>query len=206
MLFDQLVERKRAFVFDLDNTLYPEKDYLYQVYYMVGQFLEYQETYDHQIITKYLIDEFEKNGRAHIFDKLIQQFNLKEEYVENCIRLLRTARLPLKLLLFKEAEWMLNELVNKGKEIYILTNGHPEQQYNKVTQIEWNGLHKNIRCYFANEIVPKPAPDGLYKIMEEHNLTKDEMVFVGDADIDENCAKAAGVEFVYIDKLVAGNL
>ncbi len=202
MLFDQLVEKKKAFVFDLDNTLYPEKDYLYQIYYMVGQFIEYQETFDHQIITKYLIDEFEKNGRAHIFDKLIEQFNLKKEYVDNCIRLLRTARLPLKLLLFKEAEWMLNELKEKQKFIFILTNGAPEQQYNKITQIEWNGLQKHIMCYYANEIVPKPAPDGLQKIMTDHQLSTEDLVFIGDADIDENCAKAAGVDFVYINELV----
>lgn len=202
MLFDQLIKDKKAFVFDLDNTLYPEKDYLYQVYYMIGQFIEYQETYSHEIITKYLIDEFEKNGRQHIFDKLIQQFNLKEEYVENCIRLLRTGRLPLKLLLFKEAEWMLNELVDQQKQLFILTNGTPEQQYNKITQIEWNGLQKHLRCYFANETQPKPAPDGLWKIMEEHQLKAEELVFIGDADIDEHCAQAAGVDFIYIDKLI----
>ncbi len=205
MLFDKLVEQKKAFVFDLDNTLYPEKDYLFQVYYMVGQFIEYQETYDHQIITKYLIDEFEKNGRAHIFDKLIEQFNLKKEYVDNCIRLLRTARLPLKLLLFKEAEWMLNELVAKQKPIFILTNGTTDQQYNKITQIEWNGLQKHIKCYYAHEIAPKPAPDGLLKIMQDHELEPKDLVFIGDADIDENCAKAAGVEFVYIESLVSSS-
>ncbi len=203
MLFDQLIEQKKAFVFDLDNTLYPEKDYLYQVYYMVGQFIEYQETFDHQIITKYLINEFETNGRAHIFDKLIEQFNLKEEYVDNCIRLLRTARLPLKLLLFKEAEWMLNELVDNQKPIFILTNGSTDQQVNKVTQIEWKGLQKHIKCYYANEIVPKPAPDGLLKIMEDNKLEPKDLVFIGDADIDENCAKAAGVEFHYIESLVS---
>lgn len=205
MLFDQLLEHKKAFVFDLDNTLYPEKDYLYQVYYMVGQFIEYQETFDHQIITKYLINEFENNGRAHVFDKLIEKFNLKKEYVDNCIRLLRTARLPLKLLLFKEAEWMLNKLVEHKKQIFILTNGTTDQQYNKITQIEWNGLQKHIICYYANEIVPKPAPDGLLKIMEEHQLNTEDMVFIGDADIDENCAKAAGVEFVYIESLVSSS-
>jgi FMN phosphatase YigB (HAD superfamily) len=205
MLFDQLVEKKKAFVFDLDNTLYPEKDYLYQVYYMVGQFIEYQETFDHQIITKYLINEFETKGRAHVFDKLIEQFNLKPEYVDNCIRLLRTARLPLKLLLFKEAEWMLNELVEHKKQIFILTNGTTDQQYNKITQIEWNGLQKHITCYYANEIAPKPAPDGLLKIMEDHQLKAEELVFIGDADIDENCAKAAGVEFVYIESLVSSS-
>jgi phosphoglycolate phosphatase-like HAD superfamily hydrolase len=202
MLFDQLVAQKKAFVFDLDNTLYPEKDYLYQVYYMIGQFIEYHETYDHQIITKYLIDEFEKNGRSHIFDKLIEQFDLKKEYVDNCIRLLSTARLPLKLLLFKEAEWMLNELVDQQKQIFILTNGTTDQQLNKITQIEWNGLQKHITCYYANELAPKPAPDGLLKIMENHNLQAEDLVFIGDADIDENCAKAAGVEFVYVDVLV----
>lgn len=205
MLFDQLVEQKKAFVFDLDNTLYPEKDYLYQVYYMVGQFIEYQETFDHQLITKYLINEFETKGRAHVFDKLIEQFNLKKEYVDNCIRLLRTARLPLKLLLFKEAEWMLNELVEHKKQIFILTNGTTDQQYNKITQIEWNGLQKHIKCYYANEIAPKPAPDGLLKIMEDHSLSPEDLVFIGDADIDENCAKAAGVEFVYIESLVSSS-
>lgn len=202
MLIDQLIKNKKGFVFDLDNTLYPEKDYLYQVYYMIGQFVEYQETYDHDKVTKFLIDEFERNGRSNIFNKLIERFSLKEEYLENMLRLLRTARLPLKLLLFKEMEWVLNELVKQEKGIFILTNGQPEQQYNKITQIEWNGLQENIRCYFANEIQPKPAPDGLIKIMNEHQLNPEELVFIGDADIDEHCAKAAGVDYYYVNELL----
>lgn len=203
MLFDQLIKEKKAFVFDFDNTLYPEKDYLYQVYYMIGQFIEYQETFEHDKVTKFLIDEFENNGRGQLFNKLIERFSLKEEYIENFLRLMRTARLPLKLLLFKEAEWMLNELVKNNIPIFILTNGNPEQQYNKITQVEWNGLQKHLRCYFANEIKPKPAPDGLFKIMEEHNFKPEELIFIGDSDIDENCAKAANVDFVYIDKLIS---
>ena len=35
--------RKKAFVFELDNVLYPEKDYLLQVYYLFASFLEYSE-------------------------------------------------------------------------------------------------------------------------------------------------------------------
>jgi phosphoglycolate phosphatase-like HAD superfamily hydrolase len=97
---------------------------------------------------------------------------------------------------------MLNELVDKKKQIFILTNGHTDQQVNKITQIEWKGLQKHIKCYYANELVPKPAPDGLLKIMEDHELEPKDLVFIGDADIDENCAKAAGVDFVYIASLV----
>jgi FMN phosphatase YigB (HAD superfamily) len=171
MIIDQLLETKLAFVFDFDNTLYPEKDYLYQVYYMIGQFVEYQETFDHDIITKFLTDEFEANGREKLFDKLIEKFNLKEEYKENMLRLLRTGRLPLKLLLFKEMEWIMNEVVNNNRLLFLLTNGNVEQQRNKIVQVEWNGLQKNLRCYFANEIKPKPAPDALQLLMEEHALS-----------------------------------
>lgn len=205
MIIDQLLETKLAFVFDFDNTIYPEKDYLYQVYYMIGQFVEYQETFDHDIITKFLTDEFEANGREKLFDKLIEKFNLKEEYKENMLRLLRTGRLPLKLLLFKEMEWIMNEVVNNNRLLFLLTNGNVEQQRNKIVQVEWNGLQKNLRCYFANEIKPKPAPDALQLLMEEHALSPEDVVFIGDSKEDEECAKSAGVDFYYVKNLVTGN-
>lgn len=201
MLYKNYISSKSAFIFDLDNTLYPEKDYLYQIYYMIGQFIEYQETFDHDKITKFLIDEFEQNGRKNLFNKLIERFGLSEEYMENFLRLMRTGRLPLRLMLYKEIEILLNELVDLDKKIFILTNGNPEQQYNKIIQIDWNGLQQYIKCYFANEINPKPAPDAMLKIIEEHELNKEEIIFIGDSVEDEECAKAAGVEFCYLSNL-----
>lgn len=188
MLFDKLQESKSAFIFDFDDTLYPEKDYLYQVYYMIAQFVEYHNAIPNQQISAYLISEFEANGRAKLFDKLIDRFTLPAEYMENFLRLLRTARLPLKLLLFRESEWMLNTLIDNNKKIFLLTNGNPEQQYNKIIQVEWNGIQKNLICYFANEISPKPSPDGIYKIMEDHTLSNKDLVFIGDSITDEQCA------------------
>lgn len=194
----QTYTHKKAFVFDLDNTLYPEKDYLYQIYYMIGQFIEYQETYEHDKVTKFLIDEFEQHGRTNLFDKLIDRFALPESYMENFLRLMRTARLPLKLILFKEMETLLTQLAEEGKKIFILTNGHPEQQFNKIMQVEWNGLQHHIKCYFCDEVARKPAPDSLLLLMEEQGLNKEEVLFIGDTDTDEQCASAAGVEFIRI--------
>ncbi|RYY34080.1 MAG: haloacid dehalogenase, partial [Sphingobacteriaceae bacterium] len=34
MKYSDIDPRKQAFVFELDNVLYPEKDYLFQVYYL----------------------------------------------------------------------------------------------------------------------------------------------------------------------------
>lgn len=205
MIIDKLLDTKLAFVFDFDNTLYPEKDYLYQVYYMIGQFVEYQETFDHDKVTKFLIDEFEANGRKNLFNKLIEKFGLKEEYMENMLRLLRTGRLPLRLLLYKEMEWVMNEVVKNNRLLFLLTNGNVEQQRNKIVQVEWNGLQKNLRCYFANETKPKPAPDALLLLISEHALTPEQVVFIGDSEEDEQCAKAAGVEFVNVSVLVSGS-
>jgi FMN phosphatase YigB (HAD superfamily) len=196
------IASKKAFVFDLDNTLYPEKDFLYQVYYMIGQFIEYQETHEHDKVTRFLVDEFEQHGRTRLFDKLIDRFMLKPEYMENFLRLLRTARLPLKLLLFPQMELLLNELVKEGKQLYILTNGTPEQQFNKVMQVEWKGLQHHIKCYFSNEIKPKPAPDSLLKLMEDQGLELQELVFIGDGEEDRLCAGAAGVDYLDVQALL----
>lgn len=189
---------KKAFVFDYDNTLYPEKDYLYQVYYMMAQFVEYHEGIPHEQSSQFLIATFEKEGRNQLFDRYIEQFSLPQSYMENFLRLLRSARLPLKLLLYKQMEEYLHYLISIDKKIFLLTNGNPDQQYNKIIQTEWNGIDKHLRCYFANEIKPKPAPDALLHLMKEHDLDAVEVLFVGDSDTDAACASAAEVQFYQV--------
>ncbi len=185
----------KALILDLDNTIYPEKDYLFQVYYLIGEFVEFQEAVPHDQVTKFLVDEFMAKGRDRIFDKMIAHFNLSETYLENCFRLLRTAKLPLPLLIFEDMLLRLQEASEAGLRLFVLTNGNPEQQLNKIKHLEWHGLDQHIKCYFCNEIAPKPAPDAMLKLLADHQLATSEVLFLGDANIDEDCAKAAGVDF-----------
>jgi len=46
MKYADIDKRKKAFIFELDNVIYPEKDYLYQVYYIFASLLEYTENFD----------------------------------------------------------------------------------------------------------------------------------------------------------------
>ena len=39
MKYSDIDNRKTAFIFELDNVLYPEKDYLFQVYYLFARFI-----------------------------------------------------------------------------------------------------------------------------------------------------------------------
>jgi HAD superfamily hydrolase (TIGR01509 family) len=43
---------------------------------------------------------------------------------------------------------------------------------------------------------PKPHPESIEKILQSLNLRKDEAVFVGDSEVDQQTAKSSGVKFI----------
>lgn len=46
---------------------------------------------------------------------------------------------------------------------------------------------------------PKPAPDGVYEILERANVTKEEAVFIGDSDVDLQTGINAGTDVIGVD-------
>ena len=43
---------------------------------------------------------------------------------------------------------------------------------------------------------PKPHPESIEKIIQKFNLNKEEAVFVGDSEVDQQTAKSAGIKFI----------
>lgn len=196
--YTDIDSRKKAFVFELDNVLYPEKDYLFQVYYLFASFLEYKELFDAKAITKLMTYTYEHEGSAEVFNRVQQRFKVDEKYRYNFDLLHLTARLPLKLLLYKDVLSLLQDIVVDRKQIFILTNGNPEQQLNKIKQTEWHGLEKYLTCYFAEEIAPKPEPDAIHYILKNHDLERRDIVMIGNSETDMRCAEASGIDFIYL--------
>ncbi|HAL81954.1 MAG TPA: haloacid dehalogenase, partial [Mucilaginibacter sp.] len=58
MKYADIDKRKKAFIFELDNVIYPEKDYLYQVYYIFASLLEYTENFDAKETTNLMVDTY----------------------------------------------------------------------------------------------------------------------------------------------------
>src|SRR6201985_721848 len=154
MKYTEIDKRKKAFIFELDNVLYPEKDYLFQVYYLFANLIEYTELYDAKTMIGLMTSTYETEGKDFVFDRIQERFKIDEKYRQNFNNLLHTAKLPLKLLLYKHMLELLQEIVVDRKKIFILTNGNPEQQLNKLKQTEWHGLEQYLTCYFADEILP----------------------------------------------------
>jgi FMN phosphatase YigB (HAD superfamily) len=198
MKYCDIDPRINAFIFELDDVLYPEKDYLYQVYYLFAGFLEYTELLDAKVLVNLMVQTHEQEGKEHVFDRVQQRFQLDEKYRFNFEHLQSNAQLPLKLLLYEGMLKLLQDIVVDRKKIFIVTNGTPQQQLNKIKQTDWQGLEPYLTCYFANEVAAKPEPDIIHQLMDEHHLERREIVMIGSTETDQLCAEACGVSFFRI--------
>ncbi len=196
--YTDLDPQKKAFVFELDDVLFPKQDYYLQVYFLFAAFLEHTEQLNSKETLALMQESYQTKGADAVFTSIKTAFGLDEKYRENLDRLLKTARLPLKLLLYKQMLELLQQIVVDRKQLFILTNGDPEQQLNKIRQTEWNGLEKYLVCYFADETKPKPEPDALHEILVRHDLQRRDLIMIGNNEVDELCAQAAGVDYATI--------
>jgi phosphoglycolate phosphatase-like HAD superfamily hydrolase len=194
---------KKVFVFELDDVLYPKKDYDLQVYYLFSAFLEFQEAFPpaNDLVT-FFKKAYENQGTGNLFEKAQEVFGFDAKYKENFERLHREARLPLKLLLFQNVLTLLQDMVIDRKQIFIVTGGNPEQQLNKIKQIEWHGLEQYLKLYFADEIRPKPDIGVLAYLMKENGLKSLDILLFGNDTADEEFARASEIDYIAIQHFI----
>lgn len=202
MTYSDLDTRKKAFIFELDNVLYPEKDYLFQVYYLFAGFLEYTELVDAKILIRLMTEAYEREGKEAVFDELQDKFKIDDKYRQNFEHLMINAKLPLKLLLFDRMLNILQEIVIDRKRIFIVTNGTPALQLNKIRQTEWNGLENYLTCYFAEEYAAKPEPDAVHALIHDHDLQRRDLLMIGNLKEDELCAEASGIDYFNVNNFL----
>jgi FMN phosphatase YigB (HAD superfamily) len=200
--YKDIAGHKKAFIFELDNVLYPEKDYIYQVYYLFASLLEYTELSDAKQTTDLMVAAYIDKGPNAVFDVLKEKLGIDEKFRQNLATLMQNAKLPLKLLLYKNVLSLLQEVVLDRKKLFIVTNGNPLQQLNKLKQIEWHGLEPYLTCYFTEESALKPEPDALELLMTEHKLQRRDMVMIENSETDRLCAQTFGIDYINATEII----
>lgn len=190
-----LFEGKKMVIFELDNVLFPERDYVLQVYYLFAQFIEYATLKEAKPILDFMQQAYEREGADEIFNKTARKFQIEAQYERNFNLLHQNARLPLKLLLYQKILMLLQNLFAEGKLIYLVTAGNIAQQLNKIKQMEWHGLDKHIKVFFLEEFGGTKA-DLFLTLMHEQNLSKDDVLVVGESKNDEEQAKLANLSYI----------
>ncbi len=197
--FADISPAKKALIFELDDVLFPQKDYDLQVYYLFCNFIEYLEAFPPaEELISFIKKRYDLHGNEDMFDEVAKTFGINAKFKDNLALLFTNAKLPLKLLLYKESLDLLQELVINRTDIYILTAGTPEQQLNKIKQTEWDGLDKYLKVYFIDEFSAEQPLLALNHLLTENNLANDDAAFVGHTNEHKKLAELAAVAFFQI--------
>jgi phosphoglycolate phosphatase-like HAD superfamily hydrolase len=94
---------------------------------------------------------------------------------------------------------LLQEVVVDRKRLFVVTNGNPLMQLNKIRQTDWQGMENYLTCYFAEETAPKPEPDSIHQLLSEQGLHRRDLVMIGNATADRLCAEACGIDYFNAD-------
>jgi phosphoglycolate phosphatase len=83
---------------------------------------------------------------------------------------------------------------------------------NRTTSMKYIMEHFHLWPFFDMVVTaldvknPKPHPESIEKILQSLNLKKEEAVFVGDSEVDQQTAKSSGIKFIaYKNRAIGGD-
>jgi putative hydrolase of the HAD superfamily len=153
-------------VFDLDDTLYDEIDFVKSGFLEVSEYLGDKKYFE------FMWNEFKINGSGKIFDKLIDKFSIKED-ITKLIEIYRfhTPRITLPSSSKKVLKYALNY------KSAIITDGHYITQKNKYQAL---GLDKYIDLPIFTDFyhTKKPELKPFKMVMEK--FADNEYIYISD--------------------------
>lgn len=180
----------KGIIFDLDDTLYSEKDYVFSGYKAVAKYLGDDSYAD------ILWGFFEAKKSA--IDELLSAINRKEEK-ENVLNVYRH-HMP-KIHLYAGVQERLKELRRSGYKIGIITDGRPEGQRNKITALGIEDMVDDI--IITDELggvqFRKPCDIAFRIMVTRWKFSPEEVLYVGDNIAkDFQACKQLGLQWKWI--------
>ncbi len=197
---EQLCELYDDFVFDLDDTLYAEADYLTGAYKEIGTMLAGKYQLPAGDFFRFLEEDYRKGLRSGLFDRLISHFGLPPGEMEHMLQVLRTFTPQVSFRLLPGVPQLFQKLISSGKQICILTNGNVKQQENKIRHIDWEGYRDHLFIVYANTHTPKPDPAPWHFLVSSTTVTRP--VYIGDSENDRLFAMNCEIPFLFTSELI----
>lgn len=167
-------EGLRAVIFDMDDTLYGEKEYVRSGYRQIAKLLPRIQNAEEK-----LWKLFEEKKPA--IDELLKQEGLdSEELKQECLKTYR-CQIP-EIHLYRGVAELLAELRNQGFLLGIITDGRPEGQRAKIKALGLEGMVDEI--IVTDELggveFRKPNPASFQAMKEKLDVEYSRMCYVGD--------------------------
>ncbi len=161
-------------IFDLDDTLYSEKEYVRSGYRAIANAFPHVERMEEK-----LWQAFEQNKSA-IDEVLISEGIYDEDLKQKCLSLYRFHQPEISF--YKGAKELLLQLRKNGYKLGIITDGRPEGQRAKIKALGLTELVDDI--IITDELggpeYRKPNKASFVKMQERFQFPFEEMCYVGD--------------------------
>lgn len=163
--------------FDLDDTLYNEKDFVFGAFKEVSEYLSNKYNLNSEDVHSDMVNILESHGRGKIFNIICDNYNINED-IKALVQVYRNAKPKLKL--YEDSIEILRKLKYNYK-LGLITDGLGYVQWNKIKLLE-------VENYFDNIIVTddlgkeywKPHIMPFQNMAEKFNLLPSECVYIGD--------------------------
>ena len=170
----------KALLFDLDDTLYEEKQFVKSGFIKVAEFIEDKFKINKKDFYKILIDIYNHGSRGNIFNLALERVNVayEEDIIQSMVKIYREHNPKIRL-----AE-DIKSLIIKLKEIYslgIVTDGYFEVQKKKVQALKLEELFDSIiyTDKYGREYW-KPNVFGYELALKDLQVSPEEAIYIGD--------------------------
>lgn len=182
----------QAVIFDLDDTLYSEKEYIRSGYRQVASVIPQVENAEEKLWNAF------HRGKAAIDEVLHQEELLSTDVKKQCLDAYRHQKPDIHL--YRGIRELLNSLRNAGIKIGIITDGRPEGQRAKILALELSDLMDSI--LITDELggaqfrKPNDIP---FRVMQMRmDVPFEAMVYVGDnLAKDFQAPKMLGMQWIH---------
>ena len=189
----------KALLFDLDDTLYEERQFVKSGFSKVAEFVEDKFKIEKKVYYKILIDIFNGGSRGKIFNLALEKVNVayEEDIIQSMVKIYREHNPKIRLT------EDIKSLIIKLKEIYslgIVTDGYFEVQKKKVQALKLEELFDSIiyTDKYGREYW-KPNVFGYKVALKNLEVSPEETVYIGDnPHKDFTGAKKVGITTVRV--------
>lgn len=181
----------KGVIFDLDDTLYPERDYVKSGYLQVARFLG-----DPSLADK--MWEYFHEGKPAI-DMVLEDTG-RPDMKEECVRTYRDHSPDIRL--YPGVTELIRDLKASGIKVGIITDGRVKSQEEKIKALGLNGVTDDIIITDSLGGVQFRKPNDIaFRIMAARwRLNASDIVYIGDnLAKDHQAPSALGMSFIHFD-------
>lgn len=196
----------RAVIFDLDDTLYREMDYVESGFSQVAVYLEERFGVDGSATKARFLELLERNGRGRIFDDWIRECQLEGAVAPSELVQVYRGHTP-SIALYPDVEPALTRLRSSGVLLGIITDGCLAVQQMKIRLLGLPRLVEDIVCTDAEgDEYAKPNPKVFSDAVERLGVQASDSIYIGnDPKKDFSGPKSIGMYSAHIARTPVGD-